>query len=87
MMVYWYNSANFWDNGISGNYWSDYAGTDNNADGIGDTPYVLNENNQDNYPLMAPADIESIPEFGVWIVLPLFLIGILLIQFLHKTQR
>jgi nitrous oxidase accessory protein len=52
------NSA--WDNGKEGNYWDDYNGTDSNKDGIGDTPYVINENNQDNYPLMAPFDISSV---------------------------
>jgi parallel beta-helix repeat protein len=48
--------ANFWDNGYpsGGNYWSDYAGTDDNGDGIGDTPYTINTNNTDNYPLMSP---------------------------------
>lgn len=41
-----------WDNGAEGNYWSDYNGTDSNGDGIGDTPYVIDEKNQDNRPLM-----------------------------------
>ena len=41
-----------WDNGIIGNYWDDYYGLDEYADGIGDTPYIIDENNQDNYPLM-----------------------------------
>jgi parallel beta-helix repeat protein len=44
--------GNVWDNGMEGNYWSDYNGTDSDHNGIGDTPYIIDENNQDNYPLM-----------------------------------
>jgi parallel beta-helix repeat protein len=62
---------NIWDNGTVGNYWSDYNGTDSDGDGIGDTPYVIDENNQDNYPLTEP---HAIPEFPSWIIMPLFLI-------------
>jgi len=70
-----------WDNGFpsGGNYWSDYKGTDSNEDGLGDTPYIINENNQDNYPLMNPVDIRTnqefstIPEFPSWTILLLFL--------------
>jgi len=48
--------ANSWDDGYpsGGNYWSDYNGTDSNNDGIGDTPYVIDAQNQDNYPLVHP---------------------------------
>jgi parallel beta-helix repeat protein len=62
--VYSTGQANVWDNGYpsGGNYWSNYAGTDvysgpgqnvPRSDGIGDTPYTINENNRDNYPWMA----------------------------------
>jgi nitrous oxidase accessory protein NosD len=47
--------VHLWDDGREGNYWSDYNGTDTNADGIGDTPYVIDVQNQDRYPLMQTA--------------------------------
>jgi hypothetical protein len=48
----WSDSVNVWNYGDEGNYWSNYNGQDLNVDGIGDQPYVIDENNQDNYPLM-----------------------------------
>ena len=45
---------NIWNNGVSGNYWSDYNGTDNNQDGIGDTPYPISSDDLDALPLIAP---------------------------------
>jgi parallel beta-helix repeat protein len=54
--------SNFWDNGIIGNYWNDYNGTDSNGDGIGDTPYQIPDgDNEDRYPLMEPFE-NSPPE-------------------------
>jgi len=43
---------NFLDNGFEGNYWSNYTGVDLNHDGIGDSPYVIDANHTDHYPLM-----------------------------------
>jgi len=58
-------SGNAWDYGYpsGGNYWSDYTGTDlfsgpyqneTGSDGIGDSPYVIDSDNKDRYPLMSP---------------------------------
>jgi parallel beta-helix repeat protein len=58
-----YISSNTWDNGYpsGGNYWSDYNDTDTytglyqnqtGSDGIGDTPYIIDANNVDRFPLM-----------------------------------
>lgn len=44
---------NTWDDGIEGNYWSDYYGFDLDDDGIGDSWYEIDENNTDHCPLMA----------------------------------
>jgi len=52
------NSVNQWDNGVEGNFWSDYSGVDATSDGIGDTPYQVGVNNTDNYPLVAPVKIQ-----------------------------
>jgi len=46
------NSINSWNNNIEGNYWSQYKGKDNDKNGIGDKPYIIDTNNRDNYPLM-----------------------------------
>jgi parallel beta-helix repeat protein len=59
------SGINIWDNGYSsgGNYWSDYTGNDNcsgpyqnetGSDNIGDSPYVIDPSNIDNFPLMKP---------------------------------
>lgn len=55
-------SVNFWDKGEEGNYWSNYNGTDSDGDGVGDTPYVIDGNNQDNYPRMNPYEISEDPD-------------------------
>ncbi len=55
---YWQVSTdgqpNIWDDGYpsGGNYWTGYSGSDADGDGIGDSPYVIDGANFDNYPLM-----------------------------------
>jgi parallel beta-helix repeat protein len=76
------NAANTWDNGETGNYWSNYNGTDANHNGIGDMPYIINDYNQDNYPLMEPY---IIPEFPSWIT-PLLFLAITLFVVIFKKH-
>lgn len=46
------DSISVWSCNGEGNYWSDYVGVDLNEDGIGETPYVIDEDNADSGPLM-----------------------------------
>lgn len=61
--INWRSGNNSWDNGYpsGGNYWSDYCGIDAysgphqdeaGSDGIGDTPYMIDDNVLDRYPLV-----------------------------------
>lgn len=60
-----YGFINLWDYGYpsGGNYWSDYTGVDIfsgplqdelGSDGVGDSPYIIDDGNWDNYPLTNP---------------------------------
>lgn len=66
---------NYWNDNYpcGGNYWSDYWGEDlfygsnqniPGADGIGDTPYVIDKNSWDRYPLISPYIPPTIPNFS-----------------------
>jgi len=78
------SSINIWDKEEKGNFWSDYNGSDDNEDGIGDVSYFIYGNNTDNYPLMNPVNISDIPEFPSWIILPLFLVASLVAIMIRK---
>ncbi len=66
------SSSDHWDSGYpsGGNHWSNHNGTDYfsgphqseaGRDGIADEPYVIDEMNQDRYPLMAPLSAQGSP--------------------------
>jgi parallel beta-helix repeat protein len=69
------NRDNYWNNTypFGGNYWSDYVGEDkyndknqnkSGSDGIGDAPYDIDPNSQDNYPLIKYlyiSDVDTTP--------------------------
>ena len=66
------SSVNVWDDGVEGNFWSNYNGSDFysgpsqnvlGSDGIGDTPFIVDANNQDRYPFMGAI---SFFDAGVW---------------------
>jgi parallel beta-helix repeat protein len=47
--------ANFWDNDTHGNYWSDHN-PETLGSSVSNTPYVIDDNNQDKHPLSAPLE-------------------------------
>ena len=74
----WRSVNNTWDSGYpsGGNYWSDYTGVDvkggpnqdqPSSDGIGDTPYVIDANSTDHYPLMNPWGAPAPPSYTLTI--------------------
>ena len=55
--------GNIWNTSV-GNYWDDYAGSDTDGDGMGDTPYAIYGGGQDDHPLIYPI---TTPSFFVWV--------------------
>jgi len=81
-------SVNSWNNGSVGNYWSDYLTKYPNAtqvgiSGVWNTPYVIDANNIDHYPLMTQ---NTIPEFSTLIFLPFFMIATLIAIIFQKKK-
>jgi parallel beta-helix repeat protein len=57
-------SISIWSDMNLGNYWGDYLtkypnATEIDSTGVGNIPYVINDNNTDAYPLMAQYDIST----------------------------
>jgi parallel beta-helix repeat protein len=95
--VYAVESINIWDDGYpsGGNYWSNYTGLDSNrgvgqnqtgSDGIGDTPYIIDMNNTDRYPLMTE-HVSVISEFSPFLILPLLMAATLVIVIVYRIER
>ena len=84
--------VNFWDNGMQGNYWSNFLGIDSNGDGLSETPYVITANNTDHYPLMKATTLSQenptvIPEFPNLLV-PLVLgSGVIVTTLLYRQKK
>lgn len=55
---------NIWNSSSAGNFWNDYNGTDADGNGIGDTPYVVNQTSGsiDYMPIVENAPSDEIPE-------------------------
>jgi parallel beta-helix repeat protein len=86
--VYGLGLGNEWDNGEEGNYWSDYVtrypnATEVNSSGVGDTAFYINENNQDNYPLM---ELYIIPEFPSWTPLLIMLVAVVVVAVIYRRK-
>ena len=73
-------------NFITQNYFSDYNGTDKDGDGIGDTPYVINDENQDDHPIMEPIIIQIIPKFPSWTPLMIALVAVLFVAVVYRKK-
>jgi hypothetical protein len=81
-------SPNAWDNGSKGNYWSDYAtrypnASETDSSGVWNTPYVIDSNNIDRYPLKTQYIVPELPSF--WFLL-LLLTATLLVARVSKRK-
>jgi parallel beta-helix repeat protein len=82
-----FTPKNSWDNGLEGNYWSNYAGEDLDGDGIGDTPYAVGEDNVDNYPLMSALNQSTFSPWSIAAIASALVLFVLVFLVLEKKAR
>jgi len=96
-------SVNTWYWGDAGNYWSDYTekypnATEIDNSGIWDTPYVIDENNQDNFPTSEPFRIpheQCMPDTEIflitgwifWGIIITAIVGTALLVYFRKIRK
>ena len=68
-----------WDSGEKGNYWSDYSGSDTDGNGIGDTPYVIDSQNQDRFPLTQILATPPTPKTSLEIIIAAITLPIIIV--------
>jgi len=83
-----YESADIWDDGSRGNYWSDYLtkypnATGVDSSGVWNTPYVIDMSNTDHYPFMVQY---VIPEFPSIQATMFFMLLALLTVIIYKKK-
>ena len=81
--------SNIWDNGEEGNYWSDYTtrypnATEIDDSGIWNTPFIINENNIDHYPIKNPTPL--IPEFPSFSLLIVGLLAVTILSIVYRRK-
>jgi len=93
-----------WDNGTFGNFWSDYQikyidATEIDSSGIGNKPYLIDENNTDYYPLMqrvnipleestpTPSDGTSMATLAIVASIVIFIVIVALVIAIVKRQK
>lgn len=90
--------GNKWDDGFpsGGNYWSDYTGIDyfggpyqneTGSDGLGDTPYLVDSDNIDHYPLMNPIVIPEFPVFLLPFLMAATLLAIVVCKAINRVRN
>lgn len=97
------DSHNSWDDGYpsGGNFWDNYTGTDekngvnqneSGNDDLGDTPFIIDQNNIDNYPLMKNWREQSVEviqpqlEFSVMSLIALVSVFVIFVAYFVKAR-